>query len=350
MHADTDPLMETVLVVDDHAQNLQLIDGQLSSAGYTVTCASSGEEALSLFARYTPDLILLDIMMPNLDGFETFRRLRQLPGGLETPIVFLTAAGDPETHRTALELGADDFLCKPINRTELLIRVRSLLRVRRLHNELRSGQEVLRTQRDRLLRVQKQKDELTAFVVHDLNNSLTTILLLAQQLEMMGSAGQAEAHDIALAAHSVHRMLMNLLDISRSEDGAMTPRLSLVELLTLANGACQRHRLRARQRQQSLELMTSGPVSVLADAELLGRLLDNLLDNAIKYAPPSTAIRIAAGLASDGRFAELRISDEGPGIPAEHRERVVSSPAPPPRAAPWPRPPTSRLTSELHLP
>ncbi|MFO0578591.1 MAG: response regulator [Polyangia bacterium] len=320
------PPLETILVVDDTPLNLQLIEAQLSVAGYAVTCASSGEEALSLFERYTPDLIILDIMMPRIDGFETFRRLRQLPGGNETPVVFLTAAKDLDTHKTALDLGADDFLCKPINRTELLVRVRSLLRIRRLHAELRHGNELLRAQRDALIRVQQQKEKLSAFVVHDLNNRLTTIVGLSDLMLDGGglpASTRESAQLIADAADSIQRMVMNLLDISRSEDGEMVLRLQEIDLAELLQQVCQRQQVRARQRRQTLHLQ-AGPIGrkLRIDAELLTRLLDNLIDNAIKYAPADTRIELAARLVPGQGVLEIRVSDEGPGIPSAQRERI----------------------------
>lgn len=326
MSVEPQPLLETILVVDDNPMNLQLLEGQLSIAGYTVTCASCGEEALSLFERYTPDLIILDIMMPRISGFETFRRLRQLPGGSETPVVFLTAAADLDTHKTALDLGADDFLCKPINRTELLIRVRSLLRIRRLHTELRHGNELLRSQRDALLRVQQQKEKLSAFVVHDLNNRLTTIIGLSDL--MAGDAELTEptresAQLISDAADSIQRMVMNLLDISRSEDGELVLRLQDVDVEELFLRACQRQKVRARLRRQTLRCEVGpGGQRLLADAELLTRLIDNLIDNAIKYAPADSHIELLARPLSDQRTLEIRVSDEGPGIPPAQRERI----------------------------
>ena len=111
-----------------------------------------------------------------MDGFETCRRLRALPGGADVPILFLTALGDLGTHKAALDSGADDFLTKPINRTELLIRVRSLLRIRRLSDELRRNYDVIRSQRDELLAAQRQQLELATLIVHDLKNPLSSIL------------------------------------------------------------------------------------------------------------------------------------------------------------------------------
>ena len=105
----------TILVVDDNFQNREVAEGHLVGAGYQAVQAESGEEALARLATERPDLILLDVLMPGLDGFETCRRIRALPGGADIPILFLTALGDLGTHKAALDSGADDFLTKPID-------------------------------------------------------------------------------------------------------------------------------------------------------------------------------------------------------------------------------------------
>jgi DNA-binding response OmpR family regulator len=160
----------TILVVDDNLQNREVAEGHLVAAGYLAVQAESGEEALALLqgGGPRPDLVLLDVLMPGLDGFETCRRIRALPGGTRIPVLFLTALGDLGTHKAALDSGADDFLTKPINRTELLIRVRSLLRIKALSDEQTRHLEVISSQRDALVEAQRQKEELTALIVHDL--------------------------------------------------------------------------------------------------------------------------------------------------------------------------------------
>ncbi len=125
----------TVLVVDDLPQNLRLLDAVLSPRGFTVLQASSGQEALELLERELPDVVLLDVMMPGLDGYETCRRIRQQPASSYVPVVMVTASGDAQKVK-GIEAGADDFITKPFDQPELLARVRSLVRVKRYHDTI----------------------------------------------------------------------------------------------------------------------------------------------------------------------------------------------------------------------
>ena len=125
-----------ILVVDDTEPNLRLVRALLTGAGYEVLTASGGGEGIAAATRENPDLILLDIMMPDLTGFEVCQRLRAAPETRQTPIVFLTALHEMEDHMRAVDVGGDDVLTKPINKLELLLRVKSLLRVRELMTEL----------------------------------------------------------------------------------------------------------------------------------------------------------------------------------------------------------------------
>lgn len=125
-----------ILVVDDTEPNLRLLRALLTGAGYEVVTANCGADGIAAAARDTPDLVLLDIMMPDLTGFEVCQRLRATAGTRQTPIVFLTALHEMEDHMRAVDVGGDDVLTKPINKLELLLRVKSLLRVRELTDQV----------------------------------------------------------------------------------------------------------------------------------------------------------------------------------------------------------------------
>jgi two-component system sensor histidine kinase/response regulator len=171
-----------VLVIDDNEQNRELARAALEAEDMNVIVATGGDEGVVLFERATPDCVLLDVRMPGLDGFGVCERIRALPGGADTPIIFLTALRDVDTFDRALRAGGDDFLTKPVRPTELIVRVQGALKLRRLGAELRDHYDVIRRQRDDMMRLQLQKERLTSFVVHDLKNPVNALDLHAQML------------------------------------------------------------------------------------------------------------------------------------------------------------------------
>ena len=152
-----DPL---VLVVDDLAPNVRLLEAVLSPKGFRVATASSGAEALDVLGKEHPDLVLLDIVMPGMDGYEVCRRIREDPGTAFLPVIMITASGEEEKIR-AIESGADDFVNKPFDQAELLARVRSLVRVKRYHDTIENqAAELTRWNHELEQRVQDQVEQL----------------------------------------------------------------------------------------------------------------------------------------------------------------------------------------------
>jgi len=141
-----------VLVVDDNTQNAELLEAYLDDLGVTVAIAADGEAALGQVATHPPDLVLLDIMMPRMSGYQVCERLKSDPATRDIPVIMVTALGEVGDVERAVEAGADDFLTKPVNKLELLTRARSLLRVRRLQADLDRARQDLR----RLLREEGQ--------------------------------------------------------------------------------------------------------------------------------------------------------------------------------------------------
>src|SRR5688500_17481894 len=177
-----DTVVGTVLVVDDNAENRALARATLEDEGFHVELASGGEEALANFAGTRADCVLLDIRMPGIDGTEVCRRLRQLPGGADVPILFVTAQRDVDTFDRARDAGGDDFMTKPYRPTELVARVSAAIQLRRLALERTEHVDLIRSQRDDMMRLQLQKDQLVAFLVHDLKNPVNAIELHGQRI------------------------------------------------------------------------------------------------------------------------------------------------------------------------
>lgn len=318
---------ETILAVDDNEQSRMVLEGNLASVGYGVLLASSGQEAVDKFKQHTPEMVLLDVVMPGIDGFETCRQIRLLPNGADVPIVFLTALTDIDSHKEALAAGGDDLLTKPIHRTELIMRVRSMLWMRRLRSELRSGYNLISSQRDTLIVAQKKKDELANFLVHDLKNPITNVLtsaamLLEQPSVREDSTALQLTNHVLNAGRVIERMIMNLLDINKSEDGVLVPRIAQSDLTSLLEDV--RKAVEPQARFRGIEVKTAihnGLRAVYIDADLIHRTVDNLIANAMRFAPPASHITVEVK-AVDGKSLELRVRDEGPGIPPDQRERI----------------------------
>ncbi len=316
------PAAATVLVIDDNAENRALARATLEDEGYRAVLASGGEEGLQAFERERPDCILLDVRMPGLDGFAVCERIRALPGGGDVPIVFLTALRDLDTFDRAQSSGGDDFLTKPVRPTELAMRIQAALKLRRVSSELRETYDLVRRQRDDLMRLQLKKERLTSFVVHDLKNPVNSMDLHAQVLlreEGLSERARRSADSIRSEARALLRLVLNLLDISKSEEGRLLVRPSSVDLPALLAEVASAHRVDAEACGVRLEHAASVG-RVTADPDLLRRVLENLLDNAIRHAPEGSVVRLDARAGEAD--VEIRVADQGSGIAPELRERV----------------------------
>lgn len=314
-----------ILVVDDNAANRALARETLKDEGYRVALAEGGEEGVAAFERERPDCVLLDVRMPGVDGFAVCERIRALPGGAETPVVFLTAQRDLDTFDRAQRAGADDFLTKPVRPAELVLRVQAALKLRRMNVELREHYELLRRQRDDLLRLHLQKERLMAFVVHDLKNPVNTLDLHAQLLVRnrgMPDEARESAVKIRAEARLLNRMILDLLDVSKADEGKLAARPAAVELAPFVAGVLDELSVGAQARDVRLE-SSLAVERVLADADLLRRVLVNLVENAMRHAPARSVVRVTAREAPGA--TELRVSDEGRGVPEGLREAVFGA-------------------------
>jgi two-component system, sensor histidine kinase and response regulator len=315
-------LTGTVLVVDDNAENRALAKATLEDEGVTVELATGGEEALAKFAQAGADCVLLDIRMPGMDGVTVCQHLRKLPGGSDVPVLFVTAQRDVDTFDRAREVGGDDFITKPYRPSELIARVSAAIKLRRLRLERAELVDLIRTQRDDVMRLQLQKEQLVAFLVHDLKNPVNAIDLHGQRILRDANATERSrdaAAKIQSESQALLRMIMNLLDLSKADEDQLHPTKQSVELGALLHDVGVDMRPRAQASNVTVEVQDTD-LRVLADPDLARRIILNLVDNAIRHAPEESTIRLSA--TRDDDSVEIRIADQGPGIPEALRERI----------------------------
>ncbi|HVW24455.1 MAG TPA: response regulator [Polyangiaceae bacterium] len=311
-----------ILVADDNEANRALVQNTLEDEGHRVILANDGAQAIDAFQREAPDCVILDVRMPGIDGFAACEKIRALPNGAEVPAIFLTALRDVDTFDRALEVGGDDFLTKPVRPAELVARVETALKLRRMRAELREHYDLLKQQRDALLRVQLQKERLMAFVVHDLKNPVGTMDLHAQLLlrdPKLSESSRESATQIRNEARQLSRLILNLLDLAKGDEGKLFAKRTQVALKVLVDGLLAELAVTAAARDIHLEAILTAE-HVYADPDLLRRLLVNLLDNAMRHTPPETTVSVTATTTSEG--VEVAVRDQGPGVPSELRDRI----------------------------
>lgn len=315
----------TVLVIDDTESNRVLAKATLEDEGYRVLLAQDGAAGVEAFDRERPHCVIVDVRMPKMDGFTVCRVIRERPEGKDVPVLFFTALRDVDTFDAAMRAGGDDFLTKPVSPAELLVRVNAAIELRALRTEVRGHFELLRKQRDDLMRLQLQKERLMSFVVHDLKSPLNAMDLHAQLLlreRDLAPTARESATQIRTEARHLHRMVMNLLDLAKADEGQLAAQRTSIELAALLRELTDELDVAARGRQVSIEpdLRTD---TAHADPMLLRRALANLVDNAMRHAPPQSAVRVTAERTEGG--VKFAIADTGKGVPESMRERIFEA-------------------------
>ena len=311
---------QLILLVDDDPRNVRLLEGIFRAAGYRVAKAHDGYEALRLAGTERPDLILLDVMMPRLSGHEVCAKLKADPATRAIPVIMVTALSSLEEKVGGLEVGADDFVSKPVNRIELMARARSLLRAKALHDELAHARDELERKNAELTRVEELKESLVQMVVHDLKNPLTAIMGNLELLQgRLGEEPERDRERIGRSvgsSRSMMRMILDLLDVARLEEnrfplalGAFDAAALVEERAAEIEGIARTKCLEIRRRSEP------GLPPVRADRSLVGRILGNLLSNSLKHTPSGGSVTIAVERAGEG--VAFLVEDTGEGIPPE---------------------------------
>jgi len=342
-----------VLVVDDTPDNLALMSGLLADE-YRVKVASSGEKALRIASSDPPpDLILLDIMMPGLDGYAVCGRLKSEPLTANIPVIFLTAKSDMEDEKRGLELGAVDYITKPISPPIVMARVRNHLALKAMTDSLRDQNEYLEREVARRMCEQmairevaiqnlqleaasRMKSEFLANMSHELRTPLNAIMGFAEVLRD-GLAGELEpkqkdyANEIFLSGGHLLALINDILDLSKVEAGKMTLTLEPVSISMLIQAGLQVVREPATAHRQRLTALVAPDLGeVWLDGRKFKQILYNLLANAVKFTPDGGEVRVEARRVtpeapSGGRaaaFLEIAVKDSGIGVSAADQARL----------------------------
>ncbi|MEZ0471255.1 hybrid sensor histidine kinase/response regulator [Luteimonas salinilitoris] len=298
-----------ILVVDDQPANLRVVGALLARNGYEVLNAGHGEEALRIASEQLPDLILLDVLMPGMDGFAVLAEIKQREPLMRLPVVCLTAARDREQLLRAFDAGAVDYVTKPFLPEELLARV--------------AAHVGLKLTRDHLERVARERQELVNLVAHDLKNPLSSVLFAIDMLR----SGNVREERVARYLETIHESANDALGyIRRYLETQRTvrqvaPQEGVASLPEVVRWLENRYGLQYEARERHLKVMPAqSDMQVAVDALVLRQVAENLVTNAMKYAPRSD-LEIACRRGGPG-FLRLLVEDRGPGIPAAEQRQL----------------------------
>lgn len=299
----------TILIVDDQERNIQVVGTTLSAFGFDFMTASSGEQALERVQARTPDLVLLDVMMPVMNGFDTCQKMRTLPGMENVPVIFLSADDEKNTIVRALECGGVDYVTKPFNKAELLARVRS-------HLELKKT-------RDRLVELNNSREQFIEVMAHDLKNWIGSAKMNAMLLEERAATipeplnrapgSMVESLGMALA------FIDDFLDSARSARFSLELRPRSVDLVELTRECLLRQNPAAGAKSIDFEVrLPEHPVTANTDPAAVVRILDNLISNAVKFSPRGSTVTLTLA----DQPVRITIEDQGAGFSDEDLKKV----------------------------
>ena len=314
MNPDAAPL-HNILVVDDTIENLRLLATILGEHHYEVRPVTNGRQALLAVEHDPPDLILLDINMPEMDGYEVCARLKERPELRDIPVIFLTALTETADKVRAFDAGGVDYITKPFQVEEVLARVKTHVALRRARQELSQSYE-------RLRELERLRDDLVNMIVHDMRTPLMILLMELAHLKQstLRTLGRlpAELDSCTEAATDLNRMTNDLLDVSRLEAGQMPIERSVTDLVGIAESV--RSTITSLDRERTIEMDAPHPVEVACDPAIVRRVLENFVTNGVKHTPAGSRLRIS--VVASGARARVAVEDEGPGVPPEARERI----------------------------
>lgn len=314
-------LNPTVLIVDDNSNNLKIIAITLSELNYKLVIATNGQSAIEMVDKTRPDLVLLDIMMPGMDGYETCEIIKSKKENENLPIIFLTALNEKANIIKGFEVGGVDYITKPFNKEELISRVET-------HLELKFTQDALKKNTKYLYELNSLKDKMFSVIGHDLRSPLGSVKMTLEFLsETISEASREELQttvDFLLkTTNEAFSLLDNLLGWGRAQSGNISINKEKVNLADLVNSVYLIHKKNIGAKNIEFLNNVEKGTTICADLNTITAVLRNLLSNAIKFTPNYGSIIISS--VNLENLVRIEVKDTGVGIPVENIPKLFDS-------------------------
>jgi signal transduction histidine kinase len=311
-----------ILVVDDNPNNLNILSEILDEHGYEIFFALDGESALDRAQLGNPDLILLDVMMPGMDGFETCQKLKKNPETTDIPVIFMTALDSAQDKVEAFELGAVDYITKPVEPLEVLARVKTHLKIQRLQKRLK---EQLAQEKE----MNELKSRVLSIASHDLRTPLTSIkivanLILRYEEKLEKEKKVAHLNKIIETTNYMNKMLDDLLVLVKTQSGKYKINKEKTDLFDFGKEIVKEFATLGKDTHEIIFNCPEEMMDVTIDPDLFHHILSNLLSNAIKYSPQGGKIFFDI-YKQDENFIIFSVKDQGIGIPEEDLKNLFEA-------------------------
>lgn len=309
-----------LLVVDDVQTNVFLLKALLSKEGYGILVANNGQEALEVIRNENPDLILLDVMMPGMDGFEVAERLKSEEYRCEIPIIFLTALDDTQSIVNGFKLGAGDFISKPFRKEELMVRIKHQL-------SLVAARRIIEEKNEELRKTIAGRDKMYSVIAHDLRSPMASMKMLLNTIMMSVEKDKIDPDIFDMlemsnkTSEEVFSLLDNLLKWTKSQLGKLTVIPQKLDISGLADGVVEVMNSVAEVKHIKLIRTDHESFFVYVDIEMIKSVLRNLISNAVKFSNPDSEIKVGIK-AEDGKVI-VSVTDSGKGIKKEDQHKLL---------------------------
>ncbi len=306
-----------ILIVDDDALSCQLLERVFKRENYLISKSESGEQALELLTIESFDVVLLDVMLPGINGFEVLRTVRNTPHLSNLPVILLTALKESDDIVEGLRMGANDYIVKPLNLDVIRARVATQIKLNRLLNERK--QTI-----DELENLQETRLKFFRVVSHDLKAPLANFNMAETMLRdfVANDPTALQILDVlALTTETMQAVVDDFLDAMVVKSGQLNIQLERVPLKTVLSQAILQYKAMAANKKMKLDI-DDIKGAVLADRNYLVQAMNNLVSNAIKYSPFGSSIRIWTENEED--YVQISVGDQGPGIPADEHHLLFT--------------------------